>query len=280
VNATREERAPDEHPHRGAEIEWWAIELVASDPTRGLDLGGYVQITTFAGSPAWCWIGLAVPAGPVLVRDQDVPRPRGDALLARGDALWCELVCETPMEHWAVNVEAFGVLLDDPFDAWSGEVGHRVPVGAELDWEVATARVERGRRDGAAGCGGYEHGGTVRGELIVGADTITIDGVGRRVHEWGLPAWWDDAAGHDEWSRFDDGTWSWRDSAFDDVRVDVAGAVPLVVERVGDPTRRVDRALVRATRGDGVAGVGWRRTVVPDRIGEPSVEPEGGEAGR
>src|SRR5262249_9705610 len=62
--------------------------------------------------------------------------PRDGQIVARSEALWCELVCEVLDEHWAVNAEAFGVRLDDPTDAWHGELGHRIPVGLELDWEA------------------------------------------------------------------------------------------------------------------------------------------------
>ena len=51
-------------------------------------------------------------AGPVVVRDHEVPLPR-QGLEVRAEGLWCELWCETPLEHWTYGLEAFAVQLDD-----------------------------------------------------------------------------------------------------------------------------------------------------------------------
>ena len=69
-------------------------------------------------------------------------------LEVRADGLWGELSCETPFEHWTYGLEAFGVRLDDPADSLRGEIGERMPVGLDIEWEVdpAAGRAARARR--------------------------------------------------------------------------------------------------------------------------------------
>jgi hypothetical protein len=97
--------------------------------------------------------GEAVGDGLLVVRDAEVPRPRGRAVEFRADGLWVDFVCETPDEHWSFGLEAFGLRVDDPAD----EIGERVPVGFDLEWETPDV---------------------VHGELLVGRVTIPVDARG------------------------------------------------------------------------------------------------------
>ncbi len=101
----------------------------------------------------------------ITVRDHELRRPAGAALVVRGDGLWAELVPETPGEHWTVGLEAFGVALDDPLDAEHGERGARLPVGLDVEWETEVERF-----------------GTVRGELLVADARIDFEGTGAFEH--------------------------------------------------------------------------------------------------
>ena len=86
---------------------------------------------------AWFWTYLVLPTltGPVVVRDHEVPLPR-QGLEVRAEGLWCELWCETPLEHWTYGLEAFAVNLEAPEDALTGEIGERIPIGLDLEWEI------------------------------------------------------------------------------------------------------------------------------------------------
>jgi hypothetical protein len=97
--------------------------------------------------------------GIVAVRDHDVPLPRA-GLEVRADGLWAELWCETPHEHWTFGLEAFGLRLDDPEEALraGGEIGERIAVGLDLEWEV---------------------GDVVHGDVLVGRAAHAFDGWGR-----------------------------------------------------------------------------------------------------
>ncbi len=183
----------DEARHGAGAGEWWgeswSVDFAAIDGS----IGGYVRFELYPNQRrAWCWVNIVRADGTVVVRDHDVPMPTGRALLARSEALWCELICETPMEHWSIGVEAFGVRLDDPLDAYRGEIGTRLAVGLELEWEAGTPAyddsVARDIPDGSTGH--YDHTGIVHGDILLADEVIAFDGYGSREHSWGLRDWW------------------------------------------------------------------------------------------
>ena len=134
---------------------------------------------------AWYWAYLVGAGRPlVAVRDHEAPLPTGGALEVRAEGLWAELVCETPDEHWSVNLEAFGVALDDPAEAYRRERGDRTALGLDLEWE-ATGDVFR-----YPGMTRYEQACAVHGQVLVGDERIAFDGWGERDHSWGVRDWW------------------------------------------------------------------------------------------
>jgi len=177
----------DERPHgaAGAQVERWSLAFV--------DPGGWaarVATTVASGVAAVSVLFLRRDAGPVVVRDEI--GVRGEPFELRGDGLWLNQHCETPFEHWTYGLEAFAVALDRPQDAWDGELGIRVPIGWDLDWERSAAPCDLGS--------GYVQPGIVHGELLFGDETIPCDGFGVRTHHWGevVPdggLWWHDAEG-------------------------------------------------------------------------------------
>ena len=182
----------DERRHRpGPGPGWeesWYLDFAAADGS----LGGYVRLAVRPGEGvAWFWAGV-VGAGPALVavRDHEVPLPSGRALEVRASGLWTELVCETPLDHWSVGLEAFGVALDDPTDAWRDERGDPCALGLDVEWEAT------------APCtpwpDGYAQTCTVHGDVLVGSERFSLDGSGVRLHLWGVRDWaapWAWAAG-------------------------------------------------------------------------------------
>lgn len=143
---------------------------------------------------AWWWTYLLTPERLVVVRDHEVPLPRA-GLEVRAEALWADLVCETPLEHWSLGLEAFGVVLDDPLEAWRGEWGERVAVGLDLEWEASGPPAEEpgpGPPPGASAdpAGGYLQAGRVVGEILLGPDRLAFDGPGHWARRWGRADWW------------------------------------------------------------------------------------------
>lgn len=290
----------DEERHTPAEVDAWPASSWSEswyfDFATPDGVGGYVHLALYpAQSRAWYWACFVRPgSGPVVVRDHDLAPPRGRLLEIRGDGIWAECVCETPLDHWSLGLEAFGVRLDDPFDAWRGELGERLAVGHDLSWE-ASGPARNGGHDRCGGRG-YAQAGRVRGEVLLARERIAIDGTGQRSHWWGPSDW---RTGGWQWNGVcteDGGALSvtapadgpacgvrWLpDGSTVDItsaevagdrltvdgltfEVDVVGAAPLAFERSdADPASsgRLWRALCRF-RSAQTIGTGWSARVVP-----------------
>ncbi len=158
-------------------------EVGALDFARADGIGGFVRLELRPRENiAWYWAYLVGPEiGLVVVRDHEVALPRA-GLEIRADGLWAELICETPGEHWSFGLEAFGLRLDEPADALApgGEIGQRVAVGLDIEWEIAPGPN-----------GGAQPGlGDVRGEILIGRERIVFDGTGSFVHADAATDWW------------------------------------------------------------------------------------------
>jgi hypothetical protein len=197
-------RPADEHRHpAGPEAGWeesWYFDFVSP----GADLGGFVRLALHPGEGrAWYWAYVAGRGRAVVaVRDHEVELPRGRALEVRSAGLWAELTCETPLDHWSAGLEAFGVALDNPTEAWRGERGDPVALGLDMEWEATGGAADVPR--------GYAQPAAVHGEVLVGRERVEVDGHGWRTHLWGAPGvvlapWWagahlDDGAAICAWS--------------------------------------------------------------------------------
>lgn len=248
--------------------ESWYLDFVAADGS----LAGYVRLALHpVDGLAWFWAAVLGGGPPlVAVRDHEVPPP-GRGLEVRASGLWSELVCETPLEHWSVGLEAFGVGIDDPREAWGAERGDPWAVGLDVEWE------------GEGGChpspGGYRQACAVHGDVLVGAERFQLEGSGMRTHLWGErswrePGWW--AAG-----RLEDGTAFSAGGAEEAGPIDVdeagllrsgrlaAGGVDLRVAALAQAPvlipgyGRLARALCRYDSADGRQGFGWAERFHP-----------------
>jgi hypothetical protein len=150
-------------------VSRWLLDFVAGDAES--ELAGFVRLELRHDEQiAWYWaylVGVPDVDGVLVVRDHEVLLPRR-GLEIRADGLWAELVCETPRKHWTFGLEAFGVRLEGTegegeFLRTEGEIGERIAVGLDIEWEVADGGPPRG---------------TVHGDVLVGRATIAIDGVG------------------------------------------------------------------------------------------------------
>lgn len=285
----------DERRHqRGPQPGWeesWYFDFVSDDGS----IGGYVRLALHpAAGTAWYWAVVAGPGRPlVAVRDHDVAPPAGRALEVRSSGLWSDLVCETPLDHWTVGLEAFGVGLDDPLDAWGDERGDHVGLGFDLEWEgVAGCHARRGG-------GGYQQACTVSGDVLVGAGRFSVDGSGTRSHAWGprdwaSAGWWWAAGRLDDGAAFavgaDDGFLvpagrPQADTVEGRARTDVGADglprraelevgglalvasplahAPVLVPSAGGRSARLARALCAYDAGDGRSGWGWAEWLNP-----------------
>ena len=115
-------------------------------------LGTVRLVVPEAGPAAYeaVFTGPEIGAGFLVVRDLEVPPPRRSTVIElRGDGLWTEVTCETAHEHLSFGLEAFGLRVDDP----SEEIGERIAVGYDLEWEVPDQ---------------------VHGELLIGRATFPV----------------------------------------------------------------------------------------------------------
>lgn len=231
---------------------------------------------------SWVWVGV-VGEGRRLVTvvEEQAPIPRAGALDLRCEALWLDLVCESPLEHWSVGLEAFGVALDEPGDAFRGLRGDRIGVGLDLGWETVGEA-------STGGTGGYDLACNVAGEVLLGDEVVTFDGWGSRRHTWGVNDWWAGSTTVGA-GRLDDGS-RWRasipsgggpvEARGTSVHDDGAGrpdGVPSVVTfgvdgrevvnqvrhvspiplNDGGRSARVLHTLCRSTTSDGRGGASW-----------------------
>ncbi|MDZ4827657.1 MAG: hypothetical protein SGJ13_14515 [Actinomycetota bacterium] len=182
---------PDAPHPPGADPWWseaWHLDAASADGT-----GLTVRLECFPNqNVAWVWTYLVLPdrPGPVVVRDHEVPLPR-QGLEVRAEGLWVELWCEAPLDHWTYGLEAFGLRLDDPADALREEIGERVPVGLDIEWEAAGAPHTRAA---VWPVEGFVQPGIVHGEVLLGRSRIELDCTGERRRSWGVrdftaPCW-------------------------------------------------------------------------------------------
>lgn len=214
-----------ERRHPG-QSESWSLDFCTVDAS----LGGFVALTFHpARRRCWYWAALVGEGRPyLLVRDLEVGLPRLPASREiRAEALWADMNCETPFEHWSLGLEAFGVAMDDPGEALGAERGERVGLGLDLEWEAVGALL--------GGEGSYDQPGIVHGEVLVGSagvETIAFQGRGWRRHAWGEDAWSGMGAAPMSWlgGWLDDGTPHLLRGVDEDVAVQELRRAPLLVE--------------------------------------------------
>ena len=246
------------HPTGGA-LWWgesWGFEWALPDGS----LGGFVRHTVYPRrNLAWFWAAVVGDGrNYVLCRDHDLAPPADPNVLeVRGGGLWSHAICETPLEHWTVAMEAFAVEFDDPMEAWRQERGDRIGLAFDLEWEgPAAAAVWLNGTD--SDVSRYEQPCEVHGDLQLGDESWTIDAIGRRHHEWGPLDWRPSLPGA---ARSD----SSRNRT-------VVAEAPLLVDGPGGSQLRLLRTLGRVERdGDGDANAGaaaeWSETLFPSGAG-------------
>lgn len=183
--------ARDERPHRAgttsAWTETWEFRLVVPD----LSAVVAAAITRRPAENSASFYGMVCGRGrpSVVVVDHEIALPRW-GLELRGSGIWADHVCESPLVHWSLGLEAFGLALDGPDDLVITGRGLPTPLGWELEWETP---------DGPAsadppGERGYVAAGWAHGEVLVGDETLEVEGPGHRLHRWGtglpLTPWW------------------------------------------------------------------------------------------
>ncbi len=162
--------------------------LVAADLGRGSILVVASQVVVDRSrSRAGVQIAVLGSGPPLTISELDA-RPPGQGIEVRTSGLWADHVCEDPYVHWSYGLEAFALALDDPVELLGRGLGHRVPLGWELDFE-ATDEPQwlggEGPDHHAAGSGGYRQLGTAHGLVLTAAGEHPVEGRAVRSHAWG-----------------------------------------------------------------------------------------------
>lgn len=180
------ERDPSNGPGQWSEA--WDLDFV----TAGGELAATFTMTLGANRAGYALALVGPQQNLVTLADFDMRLPKAPSLEVRAPGLWTEFMCQVPLEHFTVDVEAFAVELDDPEDVFRGAYGQRVAVGCELEWETDAAVVELAGSDDD--WYGYAIPCRVSGEWLLDDATVEIDGWGWRRHRWGHlggeSMWW------------------------------------------------------------------------------------------
>jgi hypothetical protein len=168
----------DDLPHRqeSSLVEQWQFDFWSGEH----DLGGWVHFTYDQSSRKGWYVTalIGVDRQLVLVVDPKVPIPQLTQYLEfRAEGIWAQHVCETPLEHWTVGLEAFGVTLETAEDAMGNQWGKRTGVGLDLEWE----RIEDTEETDT----GFRQRCSVTGEVLIDDEVIDLNAQGWRSRSWG-----------------------------------------------------------------------------------------------
>ncbi len=177
----------DERRHRATSDRWWG-ETWRFDAVDVSGVGLFVQFTVLPRQKA-CWFiaALARPGKDIIVcQDTDAVAPASSVIEIRSGALWSHAICETPMQHWTVAMEAYALELSDPADAWTNPMGNRIGLAFDLEWECVgdPAGLLDCLDTGGSGGQGYEVPAAVSGELRTEDERWLINASGSWSHRW------------------------------------------------------------------------------------------------
>ena len=168
----------DDLPHQqdpGLPIEQWQFDFWSPDH----DLGGWVHFAYDSASrSAWYVAALLGSERPlVLVVDPQIRIEELSPYLEfRAEGIWAQHVCETPMQHWTIGLEAFGVTLDQLEDAMGDQWGIRTGVGLDLEWEHAAEPQQTEN--------GFSQDCFVNGEVLIDDMSFEVASKGTRSRMW------------------------------------------------------------------------------------------------
>ncbi len=182
----------DDKLHEPGPDPWWTESLHYEFASDDASLGGYVTLTSLPNQRrVRYWACLVQPGRPlVTVIDNDIPLPaKAGSTNLRTTGLWAEHYFEDPLRHCSLALEAFGVALDHPTEAYGAARGDRTPLGFDLAWTTATSpfmwpSVANRVTDR------IEVPCDVHGIIQRGDDEIEFTGLGHRRRVWGDAPWW------------------------------------------------------------------------------------------
>lgn len=174
VPAPRSFRAADERRHADAAVEaWWWWGRSAEH-----DAGIFVGLE-LRGDRFDYWAGLVRVDLPYLYVEELDGTGLRQGLEIKPPELWADHVCDVPFRQWSLGNETYGVLLDDPTEAWRSAFGTVVPVTFDVEWH-ATDEPE-------AIDHGYQQVGEIDARIELTEGVLALTGPAARVHVWSVP---------------------------------------------------------------------------------------------
>jgi hypothetical protein len=166
--------AADEARHPDVAVEawwWWGWNREAS---AGLFVGLQLRGRSFD-----YWAGLVRRGEPFLYVEELDGSGLRQGLEIKPPQMWADHVCDVPFRQWSVGNEAYGVLLDEPTEAWKRAYGSRVPVTFDIEWGAAD--------EPTAIPHGYEQHGDFDAHIELTEGLLELVGPAHRLHVWGSP---------------------------------------------------------------------------------------------
>lgn len=164
----------DELRHADVAVEAWWWWGWTPDAEVGLFVGLELRERRFD-----YWAGLVRAGEPYLyVEELDGTGQRG-GLEIKPPEMWAGHTCDVPYTQWSLGNEAHGVLVDDTDDVLQRPYGRLAPVTFDVEWYAAG--------DPEPCPHGYTQAGEIDAEIELSDGILSIDGLGHRVHVWGVP---------------------------------------------------------------------------------------------
>ena len=111
---------------------------------------------------------------PVVISALDIALGRAWELRTSG--LWAEQVRERVFDHWSYGLEAFALVIDQPDELARRALGHRVPLGWELDFTADSPP----EVDPSEAPGSFTQTGVIDGLILTGDGERPVAGDARR----------------------------------------------------------------------------------------------------
>ena len=150
---------------------WWGW-------TPDLEVGFYVGLE-LRGHRFDYWAGLVQRGRPYLYVEELDGVGLRDGLEIKPPEMWAGHSCDDPFRQWSLGNEAHGVLIDDALDVVRRPFGTPAPVTFDVEW-YANGSAE-------AIPHGYQQAGEVDAEIELSDGVLAVEGLGHRVHVWGVP---------------------------------------------------------------------------------------------
>jgi hypothetical protein len=187
-------RADDGFHPFGADPLWsesWYFDWATADGS----LTGFARQAFLPNlNEIWFWLYLVFDGRVIAVRDHHVPLTWAK-FEHRAGGLWWDFRPQEPLVAWSLQAECLGIEVDEPSELLAAEVGRPVPVGLDISFEAIAPPYQWMLPAGVSPVDDtptsrFEQFGHWTGDILIGSETLSLNGFGERDHSWGRRDWW------------------------------------------------------------------------------------------